>query len=57
MIKCDYIEEAGQHYCQCVIEVNNMKLVDPATLLNIPNVMMIVKKRRSGKKTVINFLN
>lgn len=57
MIKIDYIEDAGQHYYQCVIEISKMKLIDPILLVNIPNEIMIVKKRRSGKRTVINFLN
>lgn len=28
MIKYDYIEEIGQHYYQCVIEIHNMNLID-----------------------------
>ena len=57
MIQVDYIEEIGQYYYQGVIEVNNMKLVDPVLLLNISNENGMIKKRRSGKRTVINFLN
>lgn len=57
MIKQDYIEDVGQHYYQCVIEINKMKLVDPALLLNIPNTMRMTKRSRSNKETIINFLN
>jgi hypothetical protein len=57
MINYDYIEDAGQYYWQCVVEINNIQLVDPVLLLNIPNVMKITNKRISGKRIVINFLN
>lgn len=30
MIKYDYIEEAGQHYWQCLVEIANPKFVNHA---------------------------
>lgn len=54
MRKIEYIEEMGQHYYQCVIEVNKMELVDPAIFVNISNSKMIINRRRPIKKALIS---